>query len=65
MNLKNLKVIVTGGAGVIGQELISRLLNIGCSVTCFDIAPKPSRLSQNVIAPVIYNLFQGLTKKYQ
>lgn len=41
MNLKNKKVIVTGGAGVIGRELIRRLVGAGAIVRCIDIAPKP------------------------
>jgi len=38
---KNKKVIVTGGAGVIGKELIEKLLEKGATIRCFDIAPQP------------------------
>ncbi|MDP2676865.1 MAG: NAD(P)-dependent oxidoreductase [bacterium] len=41
MNLKNKKIIVTGGAGVIGRELVPRLVGAGAVVRCIDIAPKP------------------------
>ncbi len=41
MDFKNKKVIVTGGAGVIGTALIKKLLERGALVRCFDIAPKP------------------------
>jgi len=38
---KNKRVIVTGGAGVIGRELIKKLLERGATIRCFDIAPQP------------------------
>lgn len=41
MQLKNKKIIVTGGAGVIGKELIHRLVDAGAIVRCIDIAPQP------------------------
>ncbi len=41
MELKNKKIIVTGGAGVIGRPLIKKLIGKGALVRCFDIAPKP------------------------
>jgi len=41
MQWKNKKVIVTGGAGIIGHVLIEKLINRGAIVRCFDIVPKP------------------------
>lgn len=48
MNWKNKNVIVTGGAGVIGPELINRLLNLGAQVKCFDLVTRPSRIPKVV-----------------
>jgi nucleoside-diphosphate-sugar epimerase len=45
---KNKKVIVTGGAGVIGKSLIEKLVNKGSSIRCFDIVPRPNLLPQEV-----------------
>lgn len=42
MQWKNKKVIVTGGAGIIGRALIKKLIERGGIVRCFDIAPKPA-----------------------
>lgn len=36
---KDKRVIVTGAAGVIGSELVERLLNREAVIRCFDIAP--------------------------
>lgn len=44
MEWKNKRVIVTGGAGVIGQVLIKMLKNDGAIIRCFDIAPKPQSM---------------------
>lgn len=35
------KVIVTGSTGVIGRELVKKLLKRGAVIRCFDIAPQP------------------------
>ncbi|MDL1914012.1 MAG: SDR family oxidoreductase [Bergeyella sp.] len=35
-NLKNKKILVTGGAGFIGSNLIEELLSIGAAVVCLD-----------------------------
>lgn len=48
MRIANKRVIITGGAGVIGQELISRLNNLNCQVECFDLAAKPASIRQSV-----------------
>lgn len=42
MEWKNKKVIITGAAGVIGKELVEKLVEARAYVRCFDIAPKPS-----------------------
>ncbi|RKX53658.1 MAG: hypothetical protein DRP50_05565 [Thermotoga sp.] len=41
MYWKNKRVLVTGGAGVIGRELIEKLLKKRAVIRCFDIAPQP------------------------
>lgn len=35
------KVIVTGSTGVIGRELVKKLLRRGAIIRCFDITPQP------------------------
>jgi len=45
---KNKRVIVTGGAGVIGKELIEKLLERGAVIRCFDIAPQPRKFFEEV-----------------
>lgn len=44
MFFENKKVLVTGGAGVIGKELIGMLLRQGAIVRCVDFQEKPSEL---------------------
>lgn len=48
MQWRNKRVIVTGGAGVIGNELVERLAGMGANVGCFDIVPRPQRLLPEV-----------------
>jgi len=48
MKLKNQKIVVTGGAGVIGRELIKKLEGKGAIVRCFDINPKPQIFSEKI-----------------
>lgn len=48
MYLKNKRIIVTGGAGVIGRELIDRLDLLDSHILCLDIKPKPNDLSSTV-----------------
>jgi nucleoside-diphosphate-sugar epimerase len=48
MDFKNKKIIVTGGAGVIGRSLIEKLTEKGAIVKCIDIAPRPDNFSELV-----------------
>ncbi len=48
MYWKNKRVIITGGTGVIGKELVGRLLKRGAVVRCFDIAPRPKNFGGEV-----------------
>lgn len=48
MEFKDCRVLVTGGAGVIGQELIQRLVSAGAQVICMDIKPRPSSFPKSV-----------------
>jgi nucleoside-diphosphate-sugar epimerase len=41
MFFKDKKVLVTGGAGVIGQELIAMLKEQGAAIRCIDLQEKP------------------------
>jgi nucleoside-diphosphate-sugar epimerase len=45
---KGRRVLVTGGAGVIGQELLQRLILAGAHVTCMDIKPRPLSFPESV-----------------
>jgi carbamoyl-phosphate synthase large subunit len=42
------RVVVTGGAGVIGRELLESLVADGASVTCCDLKPRPGWLPDDV-----------------
>jgi len=48
MQWKNKKVIVTGGAGIIGRELIKKLTEKEARVRCFDISPKTKLFSEKI-----------------
>lgn len=39
--MKGLRVLVTGGAGVIGMELVPRLVDLGADVLVGDLKPQP------------------------
>ena len=36
LELRNKKILVTGGSGFIGSNLCEHLLNYGCEVYCLD-----------------------------
>jgi len=48
MYWKNKKILVTGGAGVIGKELVNKMIELGANILCLDIVPKPKKLSNMV-----------------
>ncbi len=47
-HLEGVPVLVTGGAGVIGKELIKKLIKLGAKVRCVDFSAKPSQFCDNV-----------------
>ena len=47
-SVKNQTVLVTGGAGVIGQELVKKLVNADAQVICFDRKTKPDSMPETV-----------------
>ncbi len=46
--MKNERVFVSGGAGVIGCELTNRLVNLGAEVFVGDLKPRPKAFSSKV-----------------
>ena len=46
--MKNKKVFVSGGAGVIGRELISLLINEGADIFVGDLIPCPENFKGKV-----------------
>ena len=48
MDWKNKKVLVTGGAGVMGRELIDRLEDLKAQILCIDRKPRPDRMPSSV-----------------
>jgi len=48
MKWQNKKVLVTGGAGVIGRELIKKLDNLQSDILCIDREPKPFDLPKQI-----------------
>ena len=48
MYFKGKNVLVTGGAGVIGRELIKELCNLKANVICIDKALRPDDISSEV-----------------
>jgi carbamoyl-phosphate synthase large subunit len=49
IKMKNKKVFVTGGAGVIGQELVPKLIAAGSLVWVGDLKPRPSLFPKEVM----------------
>ncbi len=47
--MKNKRVFVSGGAGVIGLEMIPRLVELGATVIVGDLKPRPITFHENVI----------------
>ena len=47
MMFKNQKVLVTGGSGMIGRQLVKKLMDKGAQVTIADLT-EPTDLPQNV-----------------
>jgi len=48
MEFKDCRVLVTGGAGVIGRELIQRLVSAGAHIVCMDIKPRPASFPESI-----------------
>jgi carbamoyl-phosphate synthase large subunit len=46
--LQNKRIFVSGGAGVIGQELIPKLNSLGAKVLVGDLKPCPSHFPENI-----------------
>ena len=43
-----MRILLTGGAGQIGSELLSLLADQGHDLSCFDLAPKPASVPDRV-----------------
>ncbi len=48
MKWKNKRVIVTGGSGVIGKEIVEKLVSLSAKVRSFDLVSKPRQTSKLV-----------------
>lgn len=48
MEFEDRRVLVTGGAGVIGRELIQRLVSNGAHIICMDLKPRPASFPESV-----------------
>jgi nucleoside-diphosphate-sugar epimerase len=46
MKIDDTRILVTGGAGIIGKELINRLIKKNENVFCIDREPKPSQINK-------------------
>lgn len=53
MYWKNKRVLVTGGAGVIGKEVINRLISSGSHILCLDKVSKPKEFSDIIDYDVV------------
>jgi len=47
--MKNKRIFVSGGAGVIGREIVRKLVNLGAIVMVGDLAPIPNDFPKGVI----------------
>jgi len=47
--LKNKRIFISGGAGVIGTSLVEKLNNLGNEIFVGDLKPKPKKLPKNVV----------------
>ena len=46
--MKNKRIFISGGAGVIGKELVKKLVFLGNDVFVGDLKPKPKSFSENI-----------------
>ncbi len=46
--MRNERIFVSGGAGVIGQVLVGRLVGLGASVLVGDLKPRPKSMSRHI-----------------
>jgi len=49
IQMRNKRILVSGGAGVIGLEMIPRLVALGAKVFVGDLKPRPETFTENVI----------------
>jgi carbamoyl-phosphate synthase large subunit len=49
MKIENKRIFVSGGAGVIGHEIVPRLINRGAIVVVGDLKPRPKSFNSSVI----------------
>jgi carbamoyl-phosphate synthase large subunit len=47
--MKNKRVFVSGGAGVIGQQIVPKLIALGAIVYVGDLKPRPAGFPGQVI----------------
>lgn len=60
MNLKNKKILITGGAGFIGSNLAKRLKELGADVTIFDLAFGHDIQNQRELSNFLKKKFDGI-----
>ena len=47
--LKNKRIFISGGAGVIGTALVEKLNKMGNKIFVGDLKPRPEKFSENII----------------